>query len=347
MDLDHRLDQAEAKPAPGGGAAVVGAEKAAEDLVAQGRGDAGAVVGDLDDHGAIGLGEPQVDPSALRGIFDGVVDQVAQGLEQQVAITDHPGRWGGRQVQLLSPLGRDRLIEFRQVLHQRCQVDRGEGGAPAAGLDAGDAQQGVEGAKQFLGVGDDLLRRGPGRMVLAQFGAQHLELGAQARQGGAQVVGDVVRDLAHAGHQRFDAGQHVVESGGELVEVVAAPADRDAPGQVAVHDLAAGLVDRLQAAQHAVAQHPATEQGQGGGDGEPPGEGVEDQTAGPREVAHVPPHQQVQVPGQPEHLAPGGVLLAVIRSAVAQPELHPALGVRVPARPAVEVADQGRQVLVG
>ena len=80
-----------------------------------------------------------------------------------------------------------------------------------------------------------------GRIVRAA--QRRLGAVAQAGERRLQVVGDVVGHLAQRRHQLLDARQHGVEALRQPVELVAGAGQRDAAGEVAGHDLAAGLAD--------------------------------------------------------------------------------------------------------
>ena len=89
------------------------------------------------------------------------------------------------------------------------------------GLDAGDAQQRVEGRKYLIGLAE----RGFGerrRCVVAARIPELFEARAQAAERGAQVVRDVVRDPANIVHEGLDTLEHRVQVRDQLVELVAA-----------------------------------------------------------------------------------------------------------------------------
>ena len=90
-----------------------------------------------------------------------------------------------------------------------------------AGLAAGDAQPGVEGFQQAVGVRHGLLGQIGVTAVFFRFGAQQFQAVAQPRQGRAQVVGDAVGDAPHVVHQFLDAIEHGVEVGGQGIKFIA------------------------------------------------------------------------------------------------------------------------------
>ena len=159
-------------------------------------------------------------------------------------------------------------------------------------------------------------------------------------------MGDVVRDLTHAGHERLDAFQHPIEPFGEPVEVVAAAAQGDTPRQIALHDLAAGQVDRLQTPCQARPHQPGAREGQGQRDRQPPGQGIQDQITGRLQIADIAPDQQHQTTAQQKDLSARLVLVGVIRAPFAQPETNPAVGIGRFGRPAIQIADDALEALV-
>ena len=70
-------------------------------------------------------------------------------------------------------------------------------------------------------------------------------------------MGDVVGHLPHIFHQRRDAVQHGVDGLGQPVQFVLGAAHRNAGFQIAIHDGAAGLGDRVGAAEKAAADQTA------------------------------------------------------------------------------------------
>ena len=74
---------------------------------------------------------------------------------------------------------------------------------------------------------------------------------AQAGERRAQIMRDIVGDLAADPHQHADAAEHGVEAFGEPVEFVAGAGDRQALRQIAAHDVLSRGVHCVDAPQHA------------------------------------------------------------------------------------------------
>ncbi len=129
-------------------------------------------------------------------------------------------------------------IDFAQFPQQRGKLDRREIGAAGAALDLGDAQQGGEQRQDIVGRGDGPFQRLVVIACAGGFGARPLKPVAQMGDRGAQVMGDVVGDLAQILHQAGNAVQHVVDGFRQAVEFVAGAAHRNAGRQIAVHDSA-------------------------------------------------------------------------------------------------------------
>ncbi len=77
-------------------------------------------------------------------------------------------------------------------------------------------------------------------------------------------MGDVVGDLAQAGHELADAREHLVEADGEPVQFVAGAVDRQSLRHIARHQRMGGDIHRVDAAQHAARHERRAERGQRG-----------------------------------------------------------------------------------
>ena len=145
----------------------------------------------------------------------------------------------------------DRLVELGDVGGELAGIERRLVGRRAGGLQPGDGQHGGEGAQDAVGV---LQRLGQGRLRIALAGLdvdqRHLQPRAQPGQRRAQVVGDGVAGVAQAGDRALQPVQHVVEAGGQLVELVAGaaqlrPARRRSPPRTAATTSFSRATERL------------------------------------------------------------------------------------------------------
>ncbi len=164
-------------------------------------------------------------PPAPRRVLERVVDEVGEGLPQPRPV---PGDGEARrrvEAECDPPVLGHVLVELdglaeqlpgveslarqghRPVLRLRDVHERGERRGDAVGLLQGRAGRAAEG----LGVGGV---------------ARALQHRAQAREGRAQVVGDVVERPGEPGDQGLDAVEHLVEEPAQVVEGVPVPSHR-------------------------------------------------------------------------------------------------------------------------
>ena len=295
----HRLDDAEPESDPAGTAGGAAAIEALGDRRFLGVVDAGPVIGDDDlDPALAGTARRDRDGAVARRVFRRVVDEVADrlGEQERIAADRQPLRHiDGKGGALLLD---QRPVELGDLGGDLGQLDGAEPRAAHAGIDLGEAQQRVEDADQPIDIGDrliDLVERRLGRRAVAD---DAFEPRAQFGERGAQVVRDGVRGVAHAVDQALDLAQHQIDGLGELVELVAGIARRQAARQIALDDCGGGAVDDLDPAQHRAAHQDAAENGDDEGAGRGPGEAVEDQRADFGAVLDVAPDQEMEPPGQ-------------------------------------------------
>ena len=124
---------------------------------------------------------------------------------------------------------------------------------------------------------------------------------------------DIVGHLAHPGHQPLDLVEHVVEVGGELVELVASALERHAVGEVAAHHPLGGAVDLLDPAQQVAAHYRAADQPGDQRDEARPQQRLLDALAEQRSVADVARHQQAVAVGNDDQRALRGLHLGRAR----------------------------------
>src|SRR5262249_34773437 len=82
VGLDDRAHEAEAEAEPALGTTEVTTVEALPDARLLGRGDAGAGVAYSQNGDAVARGGADLDPAAVGGVLDGIVDQVGDGLAQ-------------------------------------------------------------------------------------------------------------------------------------------------------------------------------------------------------------------------------------------------------------------------
>lgn len=238
---DDGADQRQSQAVAGSAAGAVQADEAFQDVVAFVRRDAVAVVADADVDVFAALFGGEGDVAAAGGVFDGVVQQIGDGLGDKLAVAhDVQPAFDVRFKAVFAFFGHD-VVEFGEVVADGAQAFVFEVVFGAA-FDLGDVQQGVEGFQQVFGVcdgvGDDFAQGARFAVAVKQ---RDFHAVAHAVERAAQVVRDVVGDLPLAGDERFDAVEHVVQVVGELVHFVGViGADGDALGEVAVHDAPRG-----------------------------------------------------------------------------------------------------------
>ena len=153
-------------------------------------------------------------------IFDRVVDQVGDGLADQLPVGAQLSPFVRRAIEAEPGFFRHRGVELGDVPHERAQVERLCGLGKRPRFQTRDQQQRVERLDQFVGIVDHPAQRVAcvsGIVGGAQCG---LRAAAQTAERRLQIVGDVVGDLAQAGHQLFDAVEHRVEVARQVVEFV-------------------------------------------------------------------------------------------------------------------------------
>ena len=144
----------------------------------------------------------------------------------------------------------DRLVELGDAARRFADVEELKRADVAAGFGAGDQQQRVENLDQPVRFLDRLLEREAIGRGVAVGGERRLGVISQAGERRAQVMRDVVGNLAQAFHQLGDSAQHLVEAFRQPVQFVAGARHRQAAREVAGHDAARGGVDVVDPLQH-------------------------------------------------------------------------------------------------
>ena len=129
----HRvLDDAEPEPGAAGVAAagVIDAEEALEHAVALVFGDADALIGDGDLDNPVGVGHADADPRAVGRVLDRVRDQVVNGGDEQLLVTEDLGAGSCRRDQRDAvrlggdPVAVDGLCDDRVDVDLLCRGER-------------------------------------------------------------------------------------------------------------------------------------------------------------------------------------------------------------------------------
>ena len=171
----------------------------------------------------------------LRRIFDSVINQVADHLEQKVAVAlDHHSAFQALLERLVLILSQG-LIELTGIGDQLIQRHRFHVGGITTGFQAGDAQQCVEGGQQLIGLRHGAAGLLP-RLVVIHRHQRVFKLVAESGQGRAQIVGNTVGNVPDALHQIHNPVQHLIEVFRQLVEIIVGATGWYPQGKVAVHD---------------------------------------------------------------------------------------------------------------
>src|SRR5215469_16689226 len=122
MEPGHRRSPAEAEARTGLRAALLETNEALHHTAAVGVGNTGPAIGNAErDALAIiagpnhDLGRDAVHLAARPGIFDRIVDEIGQGLANQLAITAHRRRCGSIDLERDTLLIRNRLVKLANV----------------------------------------------------------------------------------------------------------------------------------------------------------------------------------------------------------------------------------------
>ena len=183
-------------------------------------------------------------------------------------------------------------------------------------------------------------------VLAALLRERQFEAAAQPGERASEVVGDVVADLAHAGDQLGDAVEHVVEVGGQAVELVVGAARRDSPVEGAGHDFPAGLVDRVDAAQHGPADQHAARDAQHQRQRDPPADRLAEPGVDLQPLPDVAPDQKAEPAGQLED-AGAAEIDGAAPIGVFELEGHPAVGAGFLPGPGAEVSGDRPEAGIG
>ncbi|MGF6303893.1 hypothetical protein OKW42_007246 [Paraburkholderia sp. WC7.3d] len=183
---------------------------------------------------------------AFRRELDRIVDEIGQRFEQEVTVSMQFERTVRRPV----VVERDALVfgggfvVFDDVVGDRGEIHEGETLLTRVGLDPGNAQQRIECVQEAARLDDRVV---DGRRIVrlgpcAPLGS--FEPREQASERRAQVVRDRVAYALDLVHQPLDLVEHAVDDAHEPSDVVVLRMHRQAPAQVAGHDLLDRVRDR-------------------------------------------------------------------------------------------------------
>ncbi len=196
MGLHDRLHQAEPEPYPAFGAACLAAVQTAEYRFTLCLGDARARVGDGDDDRSRAAQCGQGHPGPGRRVFQGVVQEVVDGLPQADRVDvglDRLGLFKGHGDPLF--LG-NLAIEVGGPLRQRAQVDAAAVQLEGRRLGRRNIQEGLEQVEKPVRLVDAVGERRPGLGRVSALAQRQFRACAQPGERRAQVVGEVVKGLA-------------------------------------------------------------------------------------------------------------------------------------------------------
>jgi hypothetical protein len=128
------------RPSPGVTAAFIGTVEASPDEIAFGRSDAGSAVTDAYDALVPHASKAHLDAAAFRCEFHGIVDEIGNGLEQEVTVAPHDHVLLRSDRENHSLVLTNGLVELAGLAHEICQRHRAKGGQTAAVRDFGDPQ---------------------------------------------------------------------------------------------------------------------------------------------------------------------------------------------------------------
>ena len=156
----------------------------------------------------------QAHAGAGRGVFDRVLEHVADGLRQDLAVADHAARLD-LPLDALAMFFGDGFVELGEIGGERADIHLLHRIARQPGLRAADIDQGVEGLQGARRLGLGLREMGLPRHRVGGL-AGRLDRASHAHERRAKVVREALGDRAQARHQRLVLVEHLVEGAGEL-----------------------------------------------------------------------------------------------------------------------------------
>src|SRR5258708_21405913 len=230
------------------------AVKALENVLVFISGNSGSVGGDRDDRTTFNDFVRNDDLPSVAAMFDRIVDEIGDGVEDQVAIAGHQYLKIADNSETGAVLLGRGIVQLDHLAGDFDQVHGAERALSRLGLDLRNPRDGREYPQHSIEVGDRVADQQLIILANALTVIGLLQPSAHSGQRRSQVVRDIVAYLLDLPHQCFDAVQHQVKVLGNAVPFVIAAAERDTLVETAEHDGSAGSVDRFNP-PHGPARH--------------------------------------------------------------------------------------------
>ena len=206
-------------------------------------GNSGPVIGDRDDGSAFNDFVRNDDLPSGTAMFDRIVHEIGDGIEDQVTITSHQHLAipdNGETGAVLFGCG---IVQFDNLAGDFDQIHVAERALSRLGLNLRDPRDGGEYPQDGIEVGDRVADQQLIILANALTVIGLLQPSAHSRQRRPQVVRNIVADLLDLSHQRLDAVQHQIEVLRDAIPFVMGAAERNPLVETAEHDGPAGGVD--------------------------------------------------------------------------------------------------------
>src|SRR5262245_39685513 len=245
MQLDDGRDQTETKTQSGRMAALVRSIEASRDDLALARADARSTVAHAHDAFASEVHQLELYAAALWRELHGVIDQIGDRLEQEVAVAAHHCFDVGSNFEGNVLVLGNRLVEVAHLAHDIRQGDLAEPFQAPALLDLGYSQQCRDDRQRLVESADGLINGGPQLLQRLRIGASPLQSDPHARERRAQLMRDVIAHAGNSMDQHFDLVEHAVDDDGKPVEWIVEALSRQAFAQFAGDNAPNSSVDLL------------------------------------------------------------------------------------------------------
>ena len=185
MDTGDCSNQAQSQAAAWGCPASFEPVKASSYAAPLGLRNARSVVCYTENNAILVLPERKLDLPASRRVFHCIVEQISDGLKDQIPIALYRGYVCSPEGKIQSSLFGNCAIEIRGVFHQIAEVHRFESSAMRAGLDSRDSQQRGKCVEQLIRIGNSALDLNSMLAVFRKITDQGFESLPEAREWGA------------------------------------------------------------------------------------------------------------------------------------------------------------------